>query len=123
MRPVPLALFAPKAAGHDNLAVFGQGFADGVEAFLHGFVDKAAGIDDDEIGTGIRAGNFVTFGAESWVMICSESTRVFGQPREPMPIFGTGVLVLDFKSVFTETSRKWPVQRSQGAANWANLLF
>lgn len=65
MRPEPLALFfRAETAGHDDLAVLVQRLADGVEAFLHGFVDEAAGVDDDEVRAVIGAGDFVTFGAQ-----------------------------------------------------------
>ena len=40
-----------QAASHDNLAVLGQGFTNGVEAFAHGIVDKTAGVHNDQIGT------------------------------------------------------------------------
>ena len=56
--------FEPLAAGDDHLAVFGQRFADRVETLLHGFVDEAAGVDDDEVGAVVRAGDFITFGAQ-----------------------------------------------------------
>lgn len=53
-----------EAAGDDHLAVLGQRLADRVEAFLHGFVDETAGVDDDEIGAVVGAGDFITFGAQ-----------------------------------------------------------
>ncbi|WP_250451655.1 hypothetical protein [Caballeronia sp. ATUFL_M2_KS44] len=38
-------------------------------------------------------------------MICSESTKAFGQPRLTIPIFGAGAaLAVDFAGVFTGTS-------------------
>ncbi|MCP1573352.1 hypothetical protein J2S30_001731 [Herbaspirillum rubrisubalbicans] len=39
-------LLGAQAAGDDHLAVFVQGFADGIQRLLHGGVDEAAGIDD-----------------------------------------------------------------------------
>ena len=36
--------------------LLGHGFADGVEAFLLGAVEEAAGVDDDDVGAGIVAG-------------------------------------------------------------------
>ncbi|MCM3755234.1 hypothetical protein M3665_25265, partial [Bacillus licheniformis] len=32
--------------------------------FLHGFVDEAAGVHDDEVGAVVGAGDFITFGAQ-----------------------------------------------------------
>ncbi len=47
-----------------HLAVFGQGFANGVQAFLHGIVNEPAGVDDDEVGALEGLGGFVALGAE-----------------------------------------------------------
>ena len=52
------------AAGDDDLAVFGHGGADGVERFRLGAVEKAAGIDDGEIGAGMLARKFIALGAQ-----------------------------------------------------------
>ena len=53
-----------QAARDDDLAVFGQGFANGVQAFLHGIVNEPAGVDDDEVGALEGLGGFVALGAE-----------------------------------------------------------
>ena len=53
-----------QATGDDDLAVFGQRFADGVQRLLHGSIDKAAGIDDHQIGASVGFRRFVTFGAQ-----------------------------------------------------------
>ncbi|CAN0621223.1 protein of unknown function [Burkholderia multivorans] len=58
------ALLRAEAAGDDHLAVFVQRLADRVEAFLHRFVDEAAGVDDDEIGAVIGAGDLVALRAQ-----------------------------------------------------------
>ena len=53
-----------QAAGDDDTAVLGQRLADGVQAFLHRVVDEAAGVDDDEVGTGEGLAGAVALGAE-----------------------------------------------------------
>jgi hypothetical protein len=53
-----------EAAGDNNLAVFVERFADGVERFLHCRINKAAGIDDDQIGIFVARRNLVAFGAQ-----------------------------------------------------------
>ncbi|MBG6114775.1 hypothetical protein IWX86_002546 [Polaromonas sp. CG_9.2] len=42
-----IASFGAKATCHDNLAVFGQRFAYGVQAFSDRIINEATGIDDD----------------------------------------------------------------------------
>jgi len=42
-----------QAPGHDDLAVLGERLADGVQGFVHGRIDEAAGIDDHEIGLAV----------------------------------------------------------------------
>jgi hypothetical protein len=39
-----------QAAGDDDLAVLGEGFADGVEGLFDRGVDEAAGVDHHEVG-------------------------------------------------------------------------
>ena len=39
-----------KAAGDDDLTILGERFADGFQALGLGAVEKAAGVDDDDIG-------------------------------------------------------------------------
>jgi hypothetical protein len=56
--------FGPHAAGNDDLAVFGHGSADGRQRFSLGAVEKAAGIDDGEVGAGMVAGQLVAFRAQ-----------------------------------------------------------
>ena len=56
--------FDAEAAGDNHFAVLAEGFADGVERFGDGFVDKAAGIDDDEIGVVVAVGDGVAVGAD-----------------------------------------------------------
>ncbi|MNT72138.1 hypothetical protein D3C72_2107090 [compost metagenome] len=53
-----------QAAGDDDLAVFGQRFADGVQAFLDRIVNEAAGVDDDQIRALEGLGGFITLGAQ-----------------------------------------------------------
>ena len=56
--------FDAKAAGNDDFAVLPQRFADGVERFGDGFVDKAAGINDDEVGVVVTVGDGVAVGVD-----------------------------------------------------------
>ena len=58
------AFFRPQAAGHDDLSVLLERFANGVERFLDGVVDEAAGIDDDEVGAGVVGRGRVALGAQ-----------------------------------------------------------
>jgi hypothetical protein len=58
------AAFRPEASRDDDLAVLLQGFADGVERFLDGGVDEAAGVDDDEVGARVVWRGDVTLGPE-----------------------------------------------------------
>ena len=53
-----------KTAGNDDFAVLPQRLADGVERFGDRFVDKAAGIDDDEVGVVVTVGDGVAVGAD-----------------------------------------------------------
>ena len=57
-------LFCAEAAGNDDLAVFGQRLADGVERLLDRGIDEAAGIDDHQIGTLVGRRNEVTLGTQ-----------------------------------------------------------
>ena len=59
-----LAGLRAHAAGDDDLAVLGHRLADGAERFRLGAVEEAAGVDDDEIGAGMRLGQLVALGAE-----------------------------------------------------------
>jgi len=49
-----------QAAGDDDLAVLGEGLADGVQALGHGRIDEAAGIDHDHVGGIVAGHDFVT---------------------------------------------------------------
>ena len=51
------------ASGHDHLAVASERFPDRGERLRLGAVEKAAGIDDGEIGAFMGAGEFISFGA------------------------------------------------------------
>jgi hypothetical protein len=81
---------APQAAGDDDLAVFGQGFANGVQAFLDGIVDEAAGVDDDQVRALEGLGGLVALGAE----LREDEFGVgqaLGQPRLTNPTLGVFV--------------------------------
>ncbi len=54
-----------QAAGHDHLAIFVEGKADGIQRFIARGIEKAAGIDDHQIGAVMLAGDFITFGAKA----------------------------------------------------------
>lgn len=53
-----------EATGHDHAAVFSQCLADRVQALLDGIVNKAAGVDDHQIGAFKCFGGLVTLGIE-----------------------------------------------------------
>ena len=57
-------LLDAQAAGNDDATVFVKGFADGFERFLLGTVEKAAGIDQHDIGAGIVAAEGVALRAQ-----------------------------------------------------------
>ena len=59
-----LGLRSPQTASNDDLAVFCQRLANGVQAFLDGVVNEAAGVDDHQVGTGKGFSGLVTLGAE-----------------------------------------------------------
>ena len=54
----------PKAAGDDHLAVLGQRLADRIQRLLHGGIDEAAGVDDDEVGVLVGRAGRVALGAQ-----------------------------------------------------------
>ena len=56
--------FRAHAAGDDHPAVLGHGLADGAERFLLGAVEKAAGVDNHEIGAVVFARQFIAFRAQ-----------------------------------------------------------
>ena len=53
-----------QAAGDDDFAVFGQGLADGVQAFLDRVIDEAAGVDNHQIGASKGLGGLITLGPQ-----------------------------------------------------------
>src|ERR1700745_149853 len=53
------------AAGHDQLAVLVERLADGGERFRLGAVEKAAGVDDREVGTGMGTNEFIALRAQA----------------------------------------------------------
>ncbi len=53
MRVADARFLDAEAARDDDAAVLGHRFADGLEAFVLGAVEEAAGVDDDDIGAGI----------------------------------------------------------------------
>jgi len=57
-------LACAQAACDDDLAVLSQGFANGVEAFFHSVINKAAGVDDDQISASKSFRGLITLGAE-----------------------------------------------------------
>ena len=64
MRGRDLFRLGAHAAGDDDFAVFGQRRADGGQRFRLRAVEKAAGIDDGEVGIGVVAGQLVAFRAQ-----------------------------------------------------------
>ncbi len=52
------------AAGDDDLAVLLQRRADGAQRFLAGRIEEAAGVDHDQVGTVVLAGDLVAFRAQ-----------------------------------------------------------
>jgi len=59
-----LLRFGTHAAGDDDFAVLGHGGTDCVERLGLGAIEKAAGIDDDGVGTLMGFGEFIAFGAQ-----------------------------------------------------------
>ena len=53
-----------QTAGHDDLAIFSQRLAYGVQALLDGIVNKAAGVHNDQVRTVEGFGGLVAFCAE-----------------------------------------------------------
>ena len=56
-----IAFFHPHATGHDDLAVFLDGFADHFQRFGLGRVDEAAGVDHHHIGVLVSGHDVVAF--------------------------------------------------------------
>ena len=61
MRRFDHAFTGTQATRHDDLAILTQGFTDGIERFFHGRINKAAGVDHDQICTGIVTNDVITF--------------------------------------------------------------
>ncbi|EPF15841.1 hypothetical protein HMPREF0201_03016 [Cedecea davisae DSM 4568] len=59
-----LIYLCTQAAGDDHFSVFVQGFANRFQRFLHGAVDKTAGVDDNHIGVVIAWHHVVAFGTQ-----------------------------------------------------------
>ena len=57
-------LLDAETAGDDHAAVLGHRFADGLEAFSLGEVEKAAGVDDHDIGAVVVGRDLVALGAQ-----------------------------------------------------------
>ena len=57
--------FGAHAAGHDHLAVLGHGLADRRERLLLGAVEEATGVNDDDVGAVMLAGEFIALGAQA----------------------------------------------------------
>jgi hypothetical protein len=57
-------LFDTQAPRDHDFAVLGERLADRLERLLDRGVDEAAGVDDDEVGTGVILGGFVALGAQ-----------------------------------------------------------
>ena len=54
-----------QATRDDDLAVFTQGLADGIQRFLHGRVNEAAGIHHDQISVGIITHDLIALGTQA----------------------------------------------------------
>jgi hypothetical protein len=59
-----VTLFGTKASRYDHFAIDSQGFPDGIQAFLDSVINKAAGVDDDQVGVMESLGSLVTLGIE-----------------------------------------------------------
>ena len=57
--------FLAHAPRDDHAAVFGDGLADRGEAFFLGGIEKAAGVDQHHVGTGVILGKGVAIGAQT----------------------------------------------------------
>src|SRR6185437_1170314 len=64
MRLADQAFLDPQAPGDDHLAVLGDRFADRIEAFLLGAVEKAAGVDEHDVGALVVARKRIALRAE-----------------------------------------------------------
>ena len=53
-----------EAAGDDDAAVLGHGVADRLQRLVARRIQEAAGVDDDQVGAVMLAGDLVAFGAQ-----------------------------------------------------------
>ena len=83
------AFLDAEAAGDDDAAVLGHGLADGVEAFLLGAVEEAAGVHDDDVGAAVVGRHAIALGPQLGQDALAESTSALGQPSETKPTVGT----------------------------------
>src|ERR1700722_6365883 len=84
--------FGPHAARHNHLAIRGHRFADRTERFLLGAVEKAAGVDDDEVGAIVLARQFIAFRAQP----CDDALGIhqrLGATQRNKTDFGRGGLL------------------------------
>lgn len=65
MRFADQVFFFAEAAGDNDFAVLGDGFADGVEAFSFGAVEEATRVHDDEVGAFITAAELIALGTQA----------------------------------------------------------
>ena len=58
------AILGAQAAGHDDLAVLGERFADRVQRFGDGRIDEAAGVDHDQVRAVVGGRDDIALGAQ-----------------------------------------------------------
>jgi hypothetical protein len=92
IRRLDLLGFRTHAAGDDDLAVLGHRLADGAERFLLGAVEEAAGVDDDDVGAVMLAGQLIAFGAQPGDDALGIHQRL-GAPKRNKADFGRGGLL------------------------------
>ena len=81
------------AAGDDDLAVFLQRAADGRKRLRFGAVEKAAGVDDDEIGAGVLARELVALRAQPRDDALAVHQRLRAAERNEAHLGGGGFIV------------------------------
>ena len=82
-----------QAARDDDLAVLGEGFADGVEGLFHRGIDEAAGVDHHQVGAFIGGGYLVAFGPQAGKDVLGVH-QCLGAPERNEPHLGGGELGL-----------------------------
>lgn len=75
------------AASHDHLAIFGKRRTDGVERFSLRAIQKAARVNDCEVGISVAARQLITFSAQPRDNALG-ITKAFGQPSETKEMRG-----------------------------------